>query len=92
MDCLCPTIRLTIEEEDVVALDVTDDDCSLEMEISDGGGGGEHYEKKELFAVPADFKQVFIPEIGSLYEKVTVAPIPENYGKITYDGAVLTVS
>ena len=42
--------------------------------------------------VPTDVEQVVTPDSGYTgLERVTVAPIPKNYGKITYNGYSLTV-
>lgn len=41
---------------------------------------------------PSDFEQVVLPDEGfNSLRKVTVEPIPSNYGHIAYNGSVLTV-
>lgn len=42
---------------------------------------------------PADTEQVIVADAGFVaLSKVTVGAIPSNYGKISWNGAVLTVS
>ena len=49
-----------------------------------------HLQSKTV--VPTDAEQVVTPDSGYMgLERVTVAPIPANYGKISYDGVQLTV-
>lgn len=42
--------------------------------------------------VPSPAMQTVFPDTGYLLDSVIVEPIPKNYGLITYNGAVLTVS
>ena len=44
-----------------------------------------------LSVTPTDEEQVFNPPAGYKYGRVTVAAIPQNYGKISFDGATLRV-
>lgn len=41
---------------------------------------------------PSDFSQVLLTANKVLLDNIYIDPIPSNYGKITWDGAVLTVS
>ena len=41
---------------------------------------------------PSQSKQIVNPDEGLFLHSVIVNPIPHNYGLITYDGSVLTVS
>lgn len=46
-------------------------------------------------ATPTEEEQIITPDIAQGYEalsQVVVAPIPSNYGRITYDGSIITVS
>lgn len=44
-------------------------------------------------ATPSNSQQVIQPDAGyDGLSSVTVAPIPSNYGLVTWDGSVLTVS
>ena len=49
---------------------------------------------QEKTATPSDETQVITYDVGEYQglSKVTIDPIPSNYGKITWDGAILTVS
>lgn len=49
-----------------------------------------HLQSKTV--VPTDVEQTIRPDSGYTgLDSVTVAPIPANYGKISYDGVRLTV-
>ena len=41
---------------------------------------------------PSDEQQVFSTEGKRLVQNFTIEPIPSNYGKITWNGSVITVS
>lgn len=43
-------------------------------------------------AVPSAQTQVLLTEDKHMRENVVIQPIPSNYGLITWDGAILTVS
>lgn len=45
-----------------------------------------------LQVTPGDEQQVFDPPEGYNFGRVTVDKIPSNYGKISFNGAALTVS
>ena len=47
---------------------------------------------QEKTATPMAEQQIITPDEGYLLDSVTVAPIPSNYGLITYNGGILTVS
>ncbi len=44
-----------------------------------------------LQVTPGDAQQIFDPPSGYTYGRVTVDAIPSNYGKISFNGAALTV-
>lgn len=46
----------------------------------------------ETEATPSDQEQVFQTRGKKLLSNFTVKPIPSNYGLITYNGSVITVS
>ena len=46
---------------------------------------------KDGFAVPMEIPQTLVPDVGYLFSSVTVAAIPSNYGRISYNGIALTV-
>ena len=51
---------------------------------------GKNTQEREV--TPTEEEQVVLPDDGYLLSRVTVNPIPSNYGLITWDGSVLTVS
>lgn len=46
----------------------------------------------EYEATPTQFVQILYTKGRRMTENVTVNPIPSNYGLITWDGSVMTVS
>lgn len=70
--------------------------------ISDGNGLSGNIEKAEIEKVPeytgsytvtpSDHAQTLNTRGLKMAENITVDPIPSNYGLITYNGNVLTVS
>ena len=61
-------------------------------QISVGGGGSRPHYTGETEFVPADSYQT-AHTAGLLVDAdIIIDPIPSNYGKITWNGAVLTVS
>lgn len=59
--------------------------------VIDGGGGLPAY-TGETVVTPTQETQVLETANYSVLENITVNPIPHNYGLITFDGSVLTVS
>lgn len=48
---------------------------------------------EDMTATPSDIEQVIVCDPGyDGIRSVTIEPIPSNYGKIGWDGSVLTVS
>lgn len=56
-----------------------------------GGGGGTPYAGPYIIT-PSEDTQVLNTTGLKMTDNVTVEPIPENYGLITWNGSVLTVS
>ena len=59
--------------------------------IVEGGGGGEPYTGP--YSVTPSQEQQIIPVANKTPTRdIVVEPIPQNYGLITYNGSVITVS
>lgn len=77
---------------------VLDGEFSLDVQLDGefgvvlGGGGGLPAYTGETTVTPTQETQVLETANHSMLENITVNPIPENYGLITWDGSVLTVS
>lgn len=77
---------------------VLDGEFSLDVQLDGefgvvlGGGGGLPVYTGETTVTPTQETQVLETANHSMLENITVNPIPENYGLITWDGSVLTVS
>lgn len=52
---------------------------------------GEIYEGSYVFT-PSDEYQTIFTEDKTLIHDITINPIPQNYGRITYNGAIITVT
>lgn len=48
-------------------------------------------EQVEKVITPTQAEQVLAPEAGTEFSKVTVKPIPSNYGRISFDGIAIRV-
>lgn len=77
---------------------VLDGEFSLDVQLDgefgvviDGGGGLPVY-TGETVVTPTQETQVLETANYSVLENITINPIPHNYGLITFDGSVLTVS
>ena len=77
---------------------VLDGEFSLDVQLDGefgvvlGGGGDLPAYTGETTVTPTQETQVLETANHSMLENITVNPIPENYGLITWDGSVLTVS
>lgn len=50
-------------------------------------------EKQEKTAIPTQEQQIILPDSGySALSKVTVEPIPHNYGLVTFNGGYITIT
>lgn len=63
----------------------------ISVEVEQGGGGSPLPTQAKT-ATPSTSTQEIIPDLGYVLSKVTVNPIPSNYGLITYSGYELLVS
>ena len=64
---------------------------NIKGKLSISAAGGERYEG-EYEVTPTRYEQVLNTQGKQMLHNVTVHPIPSNYGLITWDGSVLTVS
>lgn len=90
------TIPITLDiSPNVYELTVSVDGVTIEqdmaMDMAVQTAAGEHYQGP-VTITPGAQEQVL--ETAGLFvdSNITVAPIPNNYGLITWDGSVLTVS
>lgn len=65
-----------------------EENLDLEFEAVDAGC----IQTRQLTVTPDNTAQTFRPPEGYVFGKVIVEAIPSNYGLITWNGAVLTVS
>ena len=87
-------IRLDIEQPLAVAMDVREPDA-----VTFGEGEYVPFDPRELptydgpyEVTPAGYAQVLATDGLAMAANLTINPIPSNYGLVTYDGSVITVS
>lgn len=86
-------VPMTVSSTQVTyAMDVESSECSLSMTVGTSINYVRgHFQEKE--ATPTQETQILLPDDNfDALSKVTVNPIPSNYGLITWNGAYLTVS
>lgn len=89
---VCCPVSLTVDERDETLL-ALDDDQSTTLGIAESIEIVSLPEYAGPYEVtPSDSAQVLATSGLAMMADVTVAPIPSNYGLITYSGSVLTVS
>lgn len=79
---------------DLVAVDLgvqTPKDVSLGIDVGVYAQVGEHYQGSYT-VTPASTAQVLDTDGLIMDDKITINPIPNNYGLITWDGTTITVS
>ena len=84
-------VELTVEEYDLEVGDDSSYDCDLGTAIIVNQIVGDEYEGPYEFT-PSDETQVVAINLKTATQDITINPIPNNYGRITWDGSVLTVS
>ena len=86
-------ISLEIIDQSPVILAVDDTGAALTMQLADPFVGGMLPAYEGAYEVtPAPYAQTLATERRSMFQDVVINPIPSNYGLITWDGSVLTVS
>lgn len=84
------------DAEDAAGLDMTPEDAeeTAELEIGDTVIVHESLPVYDgpVTVVPTGETQVLETQYRSVMSRITVAPIPRNYGLITYNGRTITVS
>lgn len=88
------TIELTVGEQPVIPLRI-DDDVGIDLGVSEQIVIENHdtlpYRGEYEFTPTEDVQTVHINGLRAT-RNITINPIPSNYGKITWNGSVLTVS
>jgi hypothetical protein len=84
----CCRIRIRVRDEQPLSFRIGESE-TLSFKITEGGAPARTQSKT---AIPSQETQIVRPDEGFLLDQVTVAPIPECYGLITYNGGIITVS
>ena len=84
-------INLTIEPTDISLNIDTDKVVPLSLDTQIVVTAGEHYQGEYTF-IPSNEAQVV--QISGLVaeQDITIEPIPSNYGLVTWNGSVLTIT
>ena len=90
-------ITLELEEElqeGPLTLEEQSEELSLELEtyIQAGGGGEVHYYEGPYSFTPSRESQTIPINRLTARQNITIDPIPQQYGLITYNGSTITVS
>ena len=92
-DCAC---GLEFKVEDIASIDFTldDDNTALEMWVDDVLIESDVFPTYDgpYEVTPSPETQVLSTRNRVLLDRITVAPIPQNYGLVTYNGSTLTIS
>lgn len=88
------TIELTVGEQPVIDLRI-EDDVGIDLGVSEQIVIEDHdtlpYRGEYEFTPTEDVQTVLINGLRAT-RNITINPIPSNYGKISWNGSVLTVS
>ena len=88
MNCM-HCIEISIEEVTSISADISVEG-EITADINVIGDASPKTQEKSI--TPANETQTILPDDGYLLSSVTVGPIPENYGLITYNGYSIMVS
>lgn len=83
-------IELRVPCDPQMELGTGRDPC-LELESDYVGSMLPEY-RGATYIIPSESEQILRTEGTRLSTEITVAPIPSNYGRITWDGSTITVS
>ena len=83
---------IIIETEEDAEIELgTNNNSAVALEIYDGASATDEY-FGPYTVTPAETEQVLRTAQKIASRDITINPIPSNYGRITWDGSVLTVS
>lgn len=89
--CLCRA-ELLLEDEPEILL-TTEPGDDVRIEIGEAVIAADYPEYEGTYSViPGTVEQILSTRNKVLTENITIGPIPENYGLITYNGSKITVS
>lgn len=87
------TIELTVGEQPVIPLRI-DDDVGIDLGVTEQIVIEDHdtlpYRGEYEFTPTEDVQTVYINGLRAT-RNITINPIPENYGRLTWTGSTLTV-
>lgn len=78
------------EQERAFPVSFGGNDTRINVEFSGGGGGVPYHGEYEV--TPSSEEQILPTANTRLAHDIVINPIPSNYGLITWNGSVLTVS
>lgn len=88
-----PTLDYQLFVEKEIAVDILDLDEEINVDILDPVIVSKTQDYNGTYTVtPTQETQILATKNYKMTDNVTVNPIPSNYGLITWNGAVLTVS
>lgn len=88
-----PVIELEAEENESVDIEIAEEaDSEIELSMEDEGVGEYPVYAGEYEITPSLETQTLETAYRVLTSNVVIAPIPNNYGKISYDGSTLYIT
>lgn len=87
-----PVIELEAEENESVDIEVAEEDSEIELSMEEEGVGEYPVYAGKYEITPSLETQTLETAYRVLTSNVVIAPIPSNYGKISYDGSTLTIT
>jgi len=89
---MIPDIKISIGgSDDALRILIGDADEPLRLTINEGGGEVLPVYDGATEVTPTDFAQTLNTANKAVKSNIIINPIPSNYGKVSYNGAFLTV-
>lgn len=83
---------LILRLEDDAGFTLTiDDSVDMTLTLQNYGWEVPTYEGETIF-IPKQEERIVLTKNKMMLDNITIRPIPENYGLITYNGGIITVS
>ena len=86
------TLELTPEDEEYIDLLLDESEIEIELSMEDEGVGKYPVYTGKYEITPSLETQTLETAYRVLTSNVVIAPIPNNYGKISYDGSTLYIT
>lgn len=82
---------LRLVDGGTMTLTIIDDADDMQLQLDNIGGEIPAYEGPTVFT-PSRETQIAPTKNKLLLDNITINPIPQNYGLVTYNGSIITIS